>query len=151
MVKNIVSGETSAIESLANVGGTLFFVGSDPTAGRELWKSDGTESGTVRVRDIYTGSDSSFPSDLTSAQGMLLYFVADDGIGGRELWVSNGTEAGTMRVADIYAGIAGSEPQHLTLAGDAVFFSADDGASGRELWALTFDIRRVYLPLVLRQ
>ena len=34
---------------------TLFFVTNDTTHGTELWKSDGTEEGTVMVKDIYTG------------------------------------------------------------------------------------------------
>ena len=55
-----------------------------------------------------------------------------------------------MRVADITTGTAGSEPDHLTLVRDLLFFGADDGESGRELWALALDVRRVYMPAVLR-
>ena len=103
----------------------------------------------MRVRDIYTGSNSSSPSDLADVYGML-YFVADDGVGGRELWKSNGTEGSTVRVKDICTGTIGSAPGYLTLVGDFLFLSADDGERGRELWVLDLDIRRVYLPLVLK-
>ena len=41
--------------SLTGVGGTLFFTADDGTHGRELWKSDGTEAGTVLVKDIDPG------------------------------------------------------------------------------------------------
>ena len=37
---------------LTDVGGTLFFTADDGIHGRELWKSDGTEAGTVLVKDI---------------------------------------------------------------------------------------------------
>jgi ELWxxDGT repeat protein len=40
---------------LAGIGGTLFFAAEDGIRGRELWKSDGTEAGTVLVKDINAG------------------------------------------------------------------------------------------------
>ena len=38
------------------VGDTLFFAANDGVHGTELWKSDGTEAGTVLVKDINPGS-----------------------------------------------------------------------------------------------
>ena len=46
--------------------------------GRELWKSDGTASGTVMVKDIYSGSLGSEIYDSV-AVGSTLFFMADDG------------------------------------------------------------------------
>ena len=43
------------------VGDTLFFTADDGVNGNELWKSDGTEAGTVLVKDINPGSGSSSP------------------------------------------------------------------------------------------
>ena len=37
---------------LTAVGNTLYFEANDGTNGYELWKSDGTASGTVMVKDI---------------------------------------------------------------------------------------------------
>ena len=34
---------------------TLYFVADDGIHGHELWKSDGSESGTVMVKDIFPG------------------------------------------------------------------------------------------------
>jgi len=57
----------------------------DDDYGRELWKSDGTEAGTVLVTDIYPGSGDSYPGYLTAVDGAL-FFEAGDGTHGRELW-----------------------------------------------------------------
>jgi ELWxxDGT repeat protein len=75
------------------VNGTLFFRAYEPSSGGELWKSDGTEAGTALVKDIFPGSDWSFPEQLTSVDGML-FFQAYDPTNGVELWSSDGTEGG---------------------------------------------------------
>jgi len=80
---------------------SIFFRADDGTRS-ELWKSNGTEGGTVRVRDINDASGSS-PSGLTDVNG-ILYFSADDGIVGAELMKSNGTSDGTILLRDIHAG-----------------------------------------------
>ena len=38
------------------------FLASDGVTGSELWKSDGTEAGTVNVKEIFPGSGFSFCS-----------------------------------------------------------------------------------------
>ena len=53
MVKDIRSGSGDSYPyDLAVVGNTLYFAANDGTNGTELWKSDGTASGTVMVKDI---------------------------------------------------------------------------------------------------
>jgi ELWxxDGT repeat protein len=97
---NAESGGSSSPTHLCNVNGTLFFVAEDGTNGAELWKSDGTESGTVLVRNIHPSTSGKGPHSLTNVNGTL-YFVADDGASGSELWKSDGTAAGTVRLKDI--------------------------------------------------
>jgi len=87
----------------------LFFAADNSVNGRELWKSNGTDAGTVQVKDIYQGSGSSLPEYLT-AVGPVLFFVADNGVNGRELWKSDGTAAGTVLVKDIVQGSGSSYP-----------------------------------------
>ena len=59
--------------------------------------SDGTEAGTVRVKDINPGFDWSHSSSLTNVNGTL-FFSADDGTVGSELWAFNAehTEPGAI-------------------------------------------------------
>src|SRR5258708_3700152 len=88
MVKNIASGALSSSPNyLTNVNGTLFFQAWDATNGKELWKSDGTSTGTVLVKDVRPGAGDSNPSGLTNVNG-ILYFSVDDGTDGIELWKS---------------------------------------------------------------
>ncbi len=119
---------------MTTVGGVVFFVANDGTNGTELWKTDGTSSGTVLVKNINTQSGvGSNPTELVNVNGVL-YFSADDGVNGRELWKSDGTSGGTVLVKDIVSGSGSSSPEELTNVGGTLFFSADDGVNGRELW-----------------
>lgn len=115
------------------LSGVTFFRAEDGAHGSELWRTDGTASGTFMVRDIHKGVGSSSPTSLTAYQGRVC-FSADDGNVGAELWCSDGTAAGTQLIKVIRPGRMGSSPQSLTVLGDTLFFSADDGANGRELW-----------------
>ena len=63
MVKDIYSGSSNGNPyDLTAVGNTLYFEANDGFNGYELWKSDGTSSGTVMVKDIYSGAFSGSPA-----------------------------------------------------------------------------------------
>lgn len=135
LLKDLIPGAVSSNPVfLADVNGTLFFHGTEVAHGAELWKSDGTPSGTVMVKDINPGSSgSSMPVYLTNANGTL-FFAAIDGTNGVELWESDGTSSGTFMVKDIYPGTASSIPSYLTNVNGTIFFQANDGTNGIELW-----------------
>ena len=115
------------------LGNHLIFVASDATTGAELWRSDGTEQGTVLLKDIRPGTVGSKPSQLTVC-GNYVYFTADNGTNGVELWRTDGTANGTVMVRDIDSGASSSNPDKLTTVGNTLYFIADNGTNGTELW-----------------
>jgi ELWxxDGT repeat protein len=68
-----------------------------------VWKSDGTNAGTVPIKDIRPGTASSFPAELTIVDSTL-YFSANDGVHGLELWKTDGTASGTTLLKDLTPG-----------------------------------------------
>lgn len=117
------------------MGGYFYFRAMYPDMGRELWRSDGTESGTSLVKDIWPGISSSIPMYFVlNESGDVFYFTANNGTHGTELWRSDGTEAGTYCVKDIAPGAAGSNIFGLTLLNGILYFRASDGLHGSELW-----------------
>lgn len=120
------------LSQMVRVGPRIYFA-ADGGEGVELWRSDGTRSGTVLVKDIYAGTSSSSPGQLT-AVGNAVYFIADDGASGKEIWKSNGTASGTLMVKDILRGKGTSSPSALTNVNGKLFFSANDGLNSYELW-----------------
>ncbi|GLE04361.1 hypothetical protein PINS_up013291 [Pythium insidiosum] len=100
---------------------------------RELWKTDGTPQGTVRVSALSSPSAQFDPQYLVEFQGRL-YFQATTDPYGAELWQSDGSEMGTELVADVAFGVSSSYPAFLTVANSILFFAAETPAFGRELW-----------------
>jgi len=88
---------------MVRFGNAIYFMGDDGVHGSELWKSNGTAIGTVMVKDINPGKESSRPSRLMVATNQL-FFVADDGVHGQELWRTDGTAAGTRLVKELTPG-----------------------------------------------
>ncbi len=131
MIKDIAPGPGgSSPQLLTNVNGTLFFAANDGTSGLELWKSDGTATGTVLVKDINPGPGSSigFEAGAADVNGTL-FFDANDGTNGAELWKSDGTAAGTVMVKDILAGPGSSDPVDFVNVNGTLEFYAFDGTS----------------------
>lgn len=103
LLRDISPGERSSValsfNSLAVINNRLIFPADDGESGSELWRSDGTEAGTVRIQDIAPGPPSSRPFDFTAA-GPHIYFAADDGLHGRELWRIPTASVGGVCTAD---------------------------------------------------
>src|SRR5439155_13785257 len=102
-----------------------------------LWKSDGTEAGTVLVKDglvprtPYSGT---YPPFAVNLNGKLLFsafssFHDDDGA---EFWISDGTTIGTVPL--LAEATDSSIPRGAAAIGGEIYFVAGDGVHGHEIW-----------------
>jgi ELWxxDGT repeat protein len=122
--------------SLVEFRGQLFFAVNFEDGRGALWKSDGTEAGTVEVAAFPPSSPGfDWLRGLTPAQDKL-FFQANEAATGDELWVTDGTSAGTRLVADLTPGTDGSFLSHLTGLGNTLVFFREPpgGTGGYELW-----------------
>lgn len=132
LVKDINPSGSSSINALTCLDGRTYFTATDGVHGIELWATDGTEAGTLQLKDIQEGAGGSYPGPLVVFHGRL-YFGANDGIHGEQLWMTDGTEAGTVVVPDIYTGF--TQAQGFTPLGDLIYFQGTTDEAGAELWA----------------
>lgn len=86
LVKDILPGGASSPDSFITVGNLVFFSAVNPVNRRELWRTDDTDGGTIRVSNHVVGTGDGVFRDFT-AHGGKLYYVASDSAPGRELWV----------------------------------------------------------------
>jgi len=110
--------------------GRLFFSGCTADSGCEPWASDGTATGTRRLRDLTPGPYGSGPRQFSALSGKVYFFA--DTPAGPGLWRSDGTRQGTRRVALLspYA-----NPKSLKTADSRLYFLVGPGSStANALW-----------------
>ncbi len=129
-------GVSSDPAFLGALGGSTYLAATAGTHGVELWKTDGTNAGTVMVKDIEAGAGSSNPTNFV-AVGSVAYFAATTQASGTKLWVTDGTSTGTRKVTDMAAGIIGFTPAVVGVLGARILITGADGSTaytGLYLW-----------------
>ena len=122
----------SSIGESVVFNGQLYFTAAfDSIFGRRLWKSDGTEGGTVRVDSSFIAANT---TSLTVSDGKL-YFSAFNSSSGTELWRADETNPfGVVLVKDIVSGTTSSSPVKLTDVAGTLFFFVTNVSAETELW-----------------
>ena len=121
-------------EGLQIVGEHFYFSGLTDDNGYELYRSDGTATGTSIVRDIALGPADSSPGNFFDYEGKL-YFTAGDTLDPVKqapipnLWVSDGTALGTRKLSALEV-----NPNHQFVEyKNEIFFTAKSETLGWEL------------------
>ncbi|PZU80029.1 MAG: hypothetical protein DI529_16965 [Chryseobacterium sp.] len=103
IVKDInISGPTagSGPQNFIEYKGKVYFSASNGLEnGAELWVTDGTEQGTMMVKDIVPGASASFPEKMMVYKDKLYFFITNNSV--KQLWESDGTEAGTKMLSAV--------------------------------------------------
>jgi ELWxxDGT repeat protein len=133
LIGDLLPGPSSSSPYGVTSAGAFAVFSTAASAGSELWRSDGTVSGTILVKDLGPDTDSSYISGLTVGNGWV-FFSADDGIHGRELWRSDGRGPGTSMVADLAAGAESSWVEPVAMVNSRLVLLRWT-LNGYELWA----------------
>ena len=128
------SGRGTPILRFAEFQDEVYFSAFDPLNGHELWRTDGSESGTGLVRDLCPGPCDSIISPFFRF-GQFLFFVAQDQqtMG---LWRSDGSNAGTSLVTPLRRSSSGNTARFFDLgdrfliARESQTWSSDGTAMG---------------------
>jgi len=127
MVKDLNPGSASSNPTaFVLFGDNVYF---SATGG--LWKTDGTDTGTVKIASVTPRNP--------VVSGSQFFFEGFTSTTNWELWVSDGSDAGTHMVTEIYPGTNGAlnstfNANNLAPFHNGVLFAANDGVHGREMW-----------------
>lgn len=119
--------ESSDPHYFSAFGNRLLFAATDGVNGYQLWATDETAAGAVRLKAV------TLHSPIITSNG-IGFFAADDGEHGIELWRTDGSSAGTQLVADINPGPASSAPYGFVDVKGVLSFSATQGDAVSKLW-----------------
>lgn len=135
----IIPGSLGSVPNQVGiVNDRILFSADDSLHGRELWASDGTESGTILLRDINPLVYAPFFSSSRLGEKLsdsLYLFTAYTPELGWELWRTNATPEGTYLLKDIWPGDSSALPVNGAVpVNQYAFFLANDGVHGVEPW-----------------
>ena len=128
-VDPVASQAGSEPSHLVNFRGAVLFFADDGVTGRQLWRTDGTAAGTVRL----TETGFAQPIQLMVTERLYFFLSAHPLLSVASLWVSDGTAAGTFELTDPDVQVVSLTRAWVASRG-VLYFTARDAEHGSELW-----------------
>ena len=126
LILTVMVSDPYAKHSFTVFNNELYFQGNDGTHGHELWKTDGTASGTVMVHDTTSGSFNGYAKDLTVFNDELYFRIW------REVLFGSLTEPLPVKLLNFHHYLLPA--LSLLVFNNELYFHATDGTHGYELW-----------------
>ena len=148
LLKNIrveapnTSGAGSSISNMTIHNGLIYFTAQENVSQNELWRTNGTENGTVKIAVIDTANENDQDDDIIASKinnlidfnGKLYFSAFADGIG-NELWSYDGVNNTSKLIKDIDLGSAAGSPKNFIKFNNELLFTASsDTNRGDELY-----------------
>lgn len=134
MIADLVPGPGSSYpyKFTGSGGGVFFAANPSSSAPAQLFRTDGSASGTVSLTPGLRHV-AAYGLSILDIDGTLYFSAAASGTD-VELWKTDGTPGGTLQVAELFSGSSGSYPQGFVALGGLLYFTATTLDLGSELW-----------------
>lgn len=107
IIKQINDKNYSTLHDMGSIASAVLFFDDMDTS---LWRSDGTETGTYKIKKIRG-------KGFYYYNGKLFFEGQDNTTGYRQIWITDGTDAGTFKLAD-----CGTSNQYTGMTGPKIMF-----------------------------
>lgn len=135
LVKDVNPGKSgSNIYDMSAGSGRLFFSATDDINGRQIWTSDGTTAGTLKMTSFDEKKyDIKFSSSYLTVNNIYFFHVLRYSDSEYELWRSDGTVSGTFKLIDLPDYL---DPRFKSAGAGGLYYFVpwSDPNYGRELW-----------------
>ncbi|PPK84631.1 putative secreted protein (Por secretion system target) [Neolewinella xylanilytica] len=123
-----------ALGQIVAADGYYYFLADRPDVGTELWRTDGSPSGTLLLADFYPGPSSpEYSEPVPIANGIILTAIHPE-YGEEVFMVENGSESIELLI-DVNTEETGSSPWPQAVVNGRLLFRATTPCTGFELFA----------------
>jgi len=128
---NLNGGAGYSPESLYVMNGELYFTAFVSGIGTELYKTDGTDVGTILLKDVRTGSSNGLDSNFNEDKDIFIEYNGELYFRGStnssiELWKTDGTPNGTVSVKNFEATNTGA-PTYMSKGNKSILGTVYNG------------------------